>query len=234
MPDYGLFLTFQFKADGNFNDNHNQRIRRPDARFWDMVLPDPLNPGVNNYITRSTRLVEVLGSNPVTFAPESTRINADTRTMEMVARRQPQEQELTDRVFFAVHLDAGPGANPPVVSNIRFACSVHPGLKVSKSSVASPFRDRGEVQSHLSTIPNRIISSIDPENPGLPPIIYQAIGPYSLVRDPGGPGGPPLRFECCFHKLTLVATATKPAVGGNPARTLEFAYDPDMDIEMGL
>lgn len=229
MPDYGLFLTFQFQPGGNFEDNGRQRIRRPDTRFWDMVLPDPLNPDGNHFITRSTRLVEVLGSNPPAFIAESTRINADTRTMEMVARDRAPEP--TDRVFFAVRLSGGPAANPPVVGNIRFACSVHPGLRVSKATVAAPFRLNGEIQCHLSTVPNRVISSVDPENPGLAPAVYNAIGPYPLVKDPGLGL---LQFECCFHKLTVVATATRPAVGSNPALTREFAYDPDMDIELGL
>jgi hypothetical protein len=225
MPNFGLFLTFQFQTGGNFDDNGRQRIRRPDLRFWDMVLPDTVNDDIH-FHTRSTRQVEVLGSNPLTYAPESTRINADTRTMEMVARRDPL---MTDRVFFAVHLDTH-GINPPRITNIRFACSVHPGVKVSKSTVASPFRDGNEIQCHLSTAPTKFISSIDPENPLRPPIIYSAIGSYPLTRDPGiGLAD----SECCFHKLTVVATASRPN-GPNPDIVHEFAYDPDMDVEMGL
>src|SRR5262252_6764108 len=114
MPDFGLFLTFQFQQGGNFDDNGRDRIRRPDARFWDMVLPDPNNNDGSHYVTRNTRRVEILGTNPIQYTSESTRINADTRTMEMVARAQGP----TDRVFFAVNLHGGP-ANL-VISNIRF------------------------------------------------------------------------------------------------------------------
>lgn len=201
MPDYGLFLKYRFNNDGNFLENN--RPRRPDARFWDQVITD----AGGNLITVAT-------------AVANTRINADTKTMEVTARTHPPvgANPPTDKVYFAVNF-AGGGANP-VLNKVSFACGLHPGMKVSRSTVASPFRLAAEINCLLTGDTFSRITSTDPFTGAID--AYDAIGPYPLIKDPVAAIG-----DSCFYKLTLVASATRIAV------TREFSYDPDMDVESG-
>ena len=163
------------------------------------------NPTPRNATRRFWDEVVVTGGGSV-ITPQNRIINADTRTMEMTAR----SVNPTDNVYFAVHF------TPAVTLNaISFMCALHPGMRASRATTAAPFRRAGEIQCFLTS------SNFKPINVG--PTVYQAIGPYALVKDPGGNPG-----DSCFYKLTLVATGTNAA-----GVTREFAYDPDMDIEVG-
>ena len=199
MADYALFLKCNFNPHGNFVENTFQRD--PDNRFWQQVDTSPA--GV------------------ITPTPGTNRINADTRTVEMVARSIPPVGPAftpTDKVYFAV-LFVPPGPTP-LPSSISFMCSINPIVRINKATKASPFRlgspsPSGVVQSNLTSSRfSDIVVSAD---------TYKAIGPYELVKDPGAASR-----DCCFHKLTVVVSATNGGV------TREFAYDPDMDIESGL
>jgi hypothetical protein len=220
MADYGLFLMYKFSsADGLFLTN--QKPREPDCRFWDQVLPDPAHPG--SFMTLTNRMVQDPTNPKGPLIPVNSRINADTKTMEFVARTHPPTTgDPTDRVFFAV---CNSGGAAPVLNSITFSCGLNPGIGLNKSTVAAPFRDGAEIQCLLTgRAPFTTITSADPSNPAKVDT-YDAIGPYNLIKDPDKtvPQG-----SSCFFKLTLIASATR---GG---KTREFSYDPDMDIEMGL
>jgi len=146
-----------------------------------------------------------------TITAQNEKVNADTRTMELSCRTQN-----TDRIYFAVRFT--PTMQP---NKIRFMCGVHQGVRINKSRTASPFRTpdndpNGEVQCDLES---SAFKQIDVNGD-----IFFAVGPYSLVRESNGE-----HRECCFYKLTVVASATN-----NSGVTREFAYDPDMDVETGL
>ena len=219
MADYGLFLKYQFNADGLFLPNN--RPRRPDGRFWDQVLPDPAAPG--SFMTVSNRMVQDPANPGGPLTPSSTRINADTKTMELVAKTHPptSPNQLTDRVYFAVCFAGNGGV--PNLNSITFSCGMNPTISFNTSTVASPFRLGAEIQCLLTGRPPFTrISSADPFNSGSVDI-YEAIGPYNLIKDPRA-----AQNTSCFFKLTVVANASR-----NGA-TREFSYDPDMDIELGL
>jgi hypothetical protein len=142
--------------------------------------------------------------------------------MELVARPIPVGPNgPTDKVYFAVKFDGGGGA-PPVLNSINFSCGVNPGISFNKATVASPFRLGTEINCLLTGHPGTKITSTSPFNP--PTVdVYDAIGPFSLIRDPLAPVG-----SSCFFKLTVVASTSRSPVNR------EFSYDPDMDIEMSL
>lgn len=188
MADYALFL----RCDGNSkkgNFDENKKPRKPDARYWDEVQL------VNGVLTGQNR-----------------KSNADARKMELVAPKGAPG----DRVFFAVA--TGPAGAGTTLVNMSFMCGIHLAVKGNKATVASPFRQGGEIQAHL---PNSNIFTTIKSWGGDE---YQAIGAYTIVRDPNA-----LDEECVFHKLTIVATV-KSSAGVNR----EFSYDPDLDIELGL
>jgi hypothetical protein len=220
MADYGLFLKYMFNnADGLFLAN--KRPRRPDCRFWDQVLPDPAAPG--SFISLTNRMVQDPANPGGPLIPSSSRINADTKTMELIARTHPPvpPNPITDRIYFAINF-AGGGANP-VLNSITFSCGLNPGISFNTATVASPFRLGAEIQCLLTGRPAFTrITSADPFNPASVDV-YDAIGPYNLIKDPIAA----LRTSC-FFKLTVVASASR--AGTNR----EFSYDPDMDIEMSL
>jgi hypothetical protein len=219
MPDYGLFLKYKFNdANGLFLSN--PKPREPDCRFWDQVLPDTANPG--SFITLSSKLTQDPNNPAGPLIPVSTRINADTKTMELVARPVPPGPNgPTDRVYFAINFAGGGGATP-VLNSINFSCGVNPGINLNASTVASPFRLGTEINCLLTGHPGTKITSTSPFNP--PTVdVYDAIGPFNLIRDPAAAVG-----TSCFFKLTVVASTSRGTVNR------EFSYDPDMDIEMSL
>jgi hypothetical protein len=222
MPDYGLFLKYKFNdANGIFLPN--KKPRRPDCRFWDQVIETP-PVGSGNFFTLTNRMVQDPTNPAGPLIPVSSRVNADTKTMELVARTHPPiaPNPLTDRVYFAVKFDGGGGA-PPVLNSITFSCGLNPGISFNTSTVASPFRDGTEIQCLLTGRPAYTrITSTDPFNAATVDV-YDAIGPYHLIKDPTPDPG-----KSCFFKLTVVASASRGATNR------EFSYDPDMDIEMGL
>jgi len=220
MSDYGLFIKYKFNdANGIFLSN--KKPRRPDCRYWDQVIENPVGSG--NFFTLTNRMMQDPANPGGPLIPVSSRVNADTKTMELVARTHPPTSPdfLTDRVYFAVKFDGG-GANP-VLNSITFSCGLNPGISFNTSTVASPFRDGIEIQCLLTgRAPYKKITSTDPFNPAIVDV-YDAIGPYHLIKDPTPDPG-----TSCFFKLTVVASASR----GTTIR--EFSYDPDMDIEMGL
>jgi len=219
MADYGLFLKYMFdNADGLFLAN--KRPRRPDCRFWDQVIENPAAPG--DFMTLSNRMVQDPTNPGGPLIPMSSRINADTKTMELVARPVPPGPNgATDKIYFAINF-AGGGANP-VLNSVTFSCGLNPGISFNTATVASPFRLGLEIQCLLTGRPAYTrITSADPFNPASIDV-YDAIGPYNLIKDPTAA----LRTSC-FFKLTVVASSSR---GGT---NREFSYDPDMDVEMGL
>jgi len=222
MPDYGLFLNYKFNnADGIFLPN--PKPRKPAFRFWDQVIPDPANPA--RLITVSTRMVQDPANPGGPLIATSTRINADTKTMELVARPippVPPSSEITDRIYFAVNF-AGGGGGVPVLNSISFSIGLNPTISFNTATVGSPFRFGSEIQCLLTGRPPFTqITSVDPFNPASSDT-YDAIGPYNLVKDPIAAVG-----TSCFFKLTVVAAVSRGGVNR------EFSYDPDMDVEMGL
>jgi hypothetical protein len=221
MSEYGLFLKYKFN-DNNGLFSANSIPREPDSRFWDEVIDDSANPG--NLITLTNRMVQDPTNPTGPLIPTSSRINADTKTMELVSRFHPPKpgQKTTDKVYFAVNFAGGGGA-APVLNGITFSCGMNPGINLNKASVASPFRRGAEIQCLLTGGPPfKTITSADPKNPAKVDT-YDAIGPYNLINDPIAVGG-----ESCFFKLTVVASVSRSGTNR------EFSYDPDMDIEMGL
>ena len=141
---------------------------------------------------------------------QNRRSNSDARKIELVTPKTGTG----DRVYFAVATDpAG-----TTLLNMSFMCGIHLGVKGNKATVASPFRQGGEIQAHL---PNSTTFTTIRSWDG---VEFQAIGPYTIVRDPSAADE-----ECVFHKLTIVAT-----VRSSAGTTREFSYDPDLDIELGL
>jgi hypothetical protein len=217
MPDYGLFLKYKFSsADGIFLANSSPRD--PDCRFWDQVIDDPAHPG--NLITLSNKMVQDPTKPGGPLISVNSRINADTKTMELVARIHPPPAggKLTDRVYFAVSNSGGPA---PTLNNITFSCGTNPGISLNKSTVAAPFRHGAEIQCLLTGTTFKTITSTDPNNPANVDT-YDAIGPYNLIQDPVPTA------TSCFFKLTLIASASQ------GSKNREFSYDPDMDVEAGL
>lgn len=162
MPAYGLFLKYKFNdANGIFLPN--KQPRQPDCRFWDQVIPDSVGGGL---ITLSSRMTQDPDNPAGPLIPVSTRINADTKTMELVARTHPPvvpNPADTDRVYFAVKFDGG-GA-PPVLNSISFSCGVNPTINFNATTVASPFRFGTEIQCLLTGHPGTKITSTSPSPP---------------------------------------------------------------------
>jgi hypothetical protein len=142
---------------------------------------------------------------------QSRRSNANARKIELAAPKNAP----FDNVYFAVN--TSPTTSKLV--DISFMCGIHLAVKGNAATVAAPFRDvNGEIQAHL---PNETRFTTILSDTG---DSYQAIGPFTVVRDPGAQDE-----ECVFHKLTIVAT-----VRSSSGVKHEFSYDPDMDIELGL
>jgi hypothetical protein len=131
MSEYGLFLKYNFNdAKGIFLANAIPR--EPDCRFWDEVIDDPAHPG--NLITVSNRMVQDPTNPTGPLIKVNSRINADTKTMELVARVNPPPagRKTTDKVYFAV---CNTGLPAPTLNNITFSCGINPEISVNKSTV---------------------------------------------------------------------------------------------------
>ena len=145
-----------------------------------------------------------------TLTAQGRPVNADLNKMQLLANAAG-----ADSVYFAVQVIAPPTAR---VTKISFTCGLHPNMRRNKATTASPFRDNGQIQCLLSTAPNKVIQV---PRPGGGTDTYQAIGAYPLVRQTGAAAG-----DCCYYKLTVVATVEDNRL------FREFAYDPDMDVEL--
>jgi hypothetical protein len=143
------------------------------------------------------------------------RFNADTKMLEATAAGANP-----DKIYFAVQVVA---PNNTVVRNISFMCGIQMNIRRNAATAASPFRQNGQIQVNLSTAPNQQIQ-VPPLVGGGAPDVYDAIGPYTLVRDPGAaPAG-----ECCYYKLTVTSSIKNNTTGV----IKEFSHDPDMDVEL--
>src|SRR5215468_4027857 len=99
MSEYGLFLKYNFNAtNGLFLDNG--KPREPDCRFWDEVIKD----AAGNLVTVSNRMVQDPTNPGGPLIKTNSRINADTKTMELIARVHPAPagKKTTDKIYFAV------------------------------------------------------------------------------------------------------------------------------------
>ena len=91
MSDYGLFIKYKFNdANGIFLSN--KKPRRPDCRYWDQVIENPVGSG--NFFTLTNRMMQDPANPGGPLIPVSSRVNADTKTMELVARTHPPTSPL--------------------------------------------------------------------------------------------------------------------------------------------